>query len=142
MTYNPISQNDDDYFYASVCGYLRGEPNGIVASTVGEEQAEIAKPLFQDNPAILDDKDRLLAELATIHYREIGLEAYEAGLAEMHKKHDDDLFAKLVAYARSQPHEIEPSTIYEIWAKQLAAEDPTILEDQERLLAATVTCNR
>jgi len=78
MTYNTISQNNDDHFYTAVCTYLRGEPNEIVPGTAGEEQAEIAKRLLQDNPAILDDKDRLLAEIATIHYREIGLEAREA----------------------------------------------------------------
>jgi hypothetical protein len=40
---------------------------------------------------------------------------------------------------RNQPHEIEPGKIDETWAKhakQLAAEDPTILDDQKRLLAA------
>jgi hypothetical protein len=138
-TYNPISQNDDDKFYTAVCAYVRGEPNGVVPDTVGEEQAEIAKRLLQHNPAILDDRDRLLAEIATIHYRESGIEAAENRLAEMDKKHDDDLFAKLVAYVRDQPHEIEPGTIDETWAEQamqLAAEDPTILDDQKRLLAA------
>ena len=43
MTHNPISQNNDNHFYTAVCAYVRGEPNGIVAGTVGEEQAEIAK---------------------------------------------------------------------------------------------------
>jgi hypothetical protein len=137
-TYNPISQNNDDNFYTAVCAYVRGEAHGIVQGTVGEEQAEIAKRLLQDNPAILDDKDRLLAEIATIHYRESGIQAAENRLAEMDKKHDDDLFANLVAYVGDQPHEIEPGTIGETWAKhakQLAAEDPTILDDQKRLLA-------
>jgi hypothetical protein len=138
MTCNPISQNNDDHFYTAVCAYVRGEPNGIVAGTVGEEQAEIAKRLLQDNPAILDDKDRLLAEIATIHYRESGIEAAVAHFAEWEQKRDDDLFADLVACVRDQPHEIEPGTVGEIWgerAKQLAAEDPTILDDQKRLLA-------
>ena len=140
MTYNPISQNNDDAFYTAVCAYLRGEPNGIMRGTVGEEQAEIARRLLQDNPAILDDKDRLLAEIATVHFRESGMERAEARFAEMDKKHDDVLFAKLVAYVRGQPCEIEPGTNHEAWAKhakQLAAEDPTILDDQKRLLAAT-----
>ena len=139
MTHNPISQNNDNHFYTAVCAYVRGEPNGIVAGTVGEEQAEIAKRLLQDNPAILDDKDRLLAEIATIHYRESGIEAAEAFFTEMDKKTYDDMFANLVAYVRDQPHEIEPGTVGEIWgerAKQLAAEDPIILDDQKRLLAA------
>ena len=65
-TNDPISQNHDDYFYTAVCAYVRGEPNGVVPGTVGEEQAEIAMRLFHENPAILDDKDRLLAEIATI----------------------------------------------------------------------------
>jgi hypothetical protein len=43
MTYDPISQNNDDHFYTAVCAYVRGERNGIVPGTVGEEQAEIAK---------------------------------------------------------------------------------------------------
>ena len=134
MTYNPISQNDDDAFYTAICAYLRGEPNGIVRGTVGEEQAEIAKRLLQDNPAILDDKDRLLADIGTIHYRESGIEADEAWFVERRKKHDDDLFADLVAYVRDQPHGIEPGTNGETWAKhakQLAAKDPTILDDQK-----------
>jgi hypothetical protein len=140
MTYNPISQNNDDDFHTALCAYLRGEANGIVPGTVGEEQAEIAKRLFQDNPAILNDKDRLLlSEIVTIHYRERGIEAAEDCLAKMHKKDDDDLFAHLVAYVRDQPHEIEPGTNGEAWAehaKQLATEDPAILDDQKRLLTA------
>lgn len=139
MTYNPISQTHDDNFYTALCAHLRGEANGIVPGTVGEEQAEIAKRLFQDNPAILGDKDRLLAEIAAIHYRESGIEAAEARFAEMRKEHDDDLFADLVAYVQGQPHKIAPGTNGETWAKharQLAAEDPTILHDRERLLAA------
>ena len=58
MTCHPILQNNDDDFYTALCAYLRGEANGIVPGTVGEEQAEIAKRLLQDNPAILDAKDR------------------------------------------------------------------------------------
>jgi hypothetical protein len=139
MTYNPISSNNDDHFYTAVCAYVRGEANGIVPGTVGEEQAEIAKRLLRENPTILDDKDRLLGEIATVHYRESGIEANEAWWAEREKKHDDDLFANLVAYVRDQPHEIKPGTNGETWAKhakQLAAEDPAILDDQKRLLAA------
>ena len=55
-------------------------------------------------------------------------------------KYDDDLFANLVAYVRGQPHKIKRGINHEMWAKQamqLAAEDPTILDDQKRLLAAT-----
>jgi len=66
------------------------------------------------------------------------MEAAEARFAEM-KKHEDDLFADLVAYVREQRHEIEPDTNGATWAKhakQLATEDPTILDDQKRLLAA------
>src|SRR6516225_10456353 len=139
LTNNPISQNNDDYFYTAVCAYVRGEANGIVPGTVGEEQGEIAKRLLQENPAILDDKDRMLAEIAIIHYRESSMEAVEARLVEMDKKYDDDLFANLAAYVRDQPHEIKPRTNGETCAqhaKQLAAEDPTILDDQKRLLAA------
>jgi len=55
LTNNPISQNNDDYFYTAVCAYVRGEANGIVPGTVGEEQGEIAKRLLQENPAILVD---------------------------------------------------------------------------------------
>src|SRR5262252_7252183 len=118
MTYHPISQSNDHHFYTAVCAYVRGKPNNVVPGTVGEEQAEIAKRLLQDNPAILNDKDRLLAEIATIHFRESGIEAAENRLAEMDKKGDDDLFANLVAYIRGQPHEIEPGTNHETWAKQ------------------------
>ena len=127
MTHNPISQNNDNHFYTAVCAYVRGEPNGIVAGTVGEEQAEIAKRLLQDDPPILDDKDRLLAEIAAIHYRESGIEAGVASFAEYEKEAHDDTFANLVAYVRDQPHEIKPDTVGETWAKhakQLAAEDP------------------
>jgi hypothetical protein len=133
------SQNNDDHFYTAVCAYVRGDANGIVPGTIGEEQAEIAKRLFQDNSSILDDKGRLLAEIATIHYRESGVEATEARIAEMNKEHDDDLFADLGAYVRGQPHKIRPGSVGEDWAKhakQLVTEDPTILHDPERLLAA------
>jgi len=93
----------------------------------------------QDDPPILDDKDRLLAEIAAIHYRESGIEAGVASFAEYEKEAHDDTFANLVAYVRDQPHEIKPGTYGETCAKhakQLAAEDPTILDDQKRLLAA------
>ena len=82
-------------------------------------------------------KDWPLAEIATIHYRESGIGALEASHAEWGKKHDDDLFADLRAYVRGQPHEIAPGTNGETWAKhakQLATEDPTILD--ARLVAA------
>jgi len=132
-------QNNDDQFYSAVCAYVRGKPNGVVPGTVGEEQAEIAKRLFQDKSPMLKDKSRLLAEIATINYRERGFEAAEARFAEMDKKQDDNLFVNVVAFVRDQPHDIEPGTIGEAWAehaKQLAAEDATILDDQKRLLAA------
>jgi hypothetical protein len=63
----------------------------------------------------------------------------------MDKKHDDDLFAELAAYVRGEPHGIGPGTNGEMWArhaKQLAVEDPTILDDQERLLVAVSGCTR
>jgi hypothetical protein len=132
-------QNYDEQFYTALCAYVRGEPNGVVPGTVGEEQAEIAKRLLQGNSAILDDKERLLAEIATIHYRESGIEALEASHIEWVNKHEDDLFASLGAYVRGQPHNITPGTVGEMWAthaRRLAAEDPTILDDQNRLLAA------
>src|SRR3954449_9729236 len=106
MIYNTISQNNDDHFYPAICAYVRGEPNEIVPGTVGEEQAEIAKCLFQDNPAVLDDKDRLLAEIASIHCRESGIEATKAWFVDRQKKHDDNLFADIVGYVRGHPHEI------------------------------------
>jgi hypothetical protein len=140
LTNNSISQNNCDHFYTAVCAYVRGKPSDVVAGTVGEEQAAIAKRLFQDNSSILDDKDRLLAEIAKIHFRESGIEAREARWLKEEKEYEDDLFTNLVAYVRCQPHKIEPGTDYETWAtqaKQLAAEDPTILDDQKRLLAAT-----
>jgi hypothetical protein len=139
MTYNSISQNDDDAFYTAVCAHLRGEPNSIVLGTVGEEQAEIATRILQDNPAIFYDKVRLLAEIGAVHYRESGMEAAEAYFADMSKKQDDDLFANLVAYVRDESHEIKAGTNGEAWAKdakELASEDPAILDDQARLLAA------
>jgi hypothetical protein len=135
---DPISQSNDHHFYTAVCAYVRGKANNVVPGTVGEEQAEIAKRLLQDDSAILDD-DRLLAEIATIHYRESGMEANEAWWAEREKKHDDDLFANLVAYVRDRPHAIKPGTNGEMWAKhakQLAAEDTAMLDDQRRLLGA------
>jgi len=90
MTYNTISQNNDDHFYTAVCAYVRGEGNGIVPGTVGEEQAEIAKRLLRDSPAILDGKDRLLAEIAAIHYRESGAEAIVQEGGDYQSLFDDD----------------------------------------------------
>ena len=145
LTNNPISQNNDDHFYTAVCAYVQGKPNGVVPGTVGEEQAEIAKRPFQDDSSILNDKNRLLAEIANIHYRERGFEAAEARFAETDKKADDNLFVNVAAFVRDQPHRIEPGTIDETLAKhvrQLAAEDPTILDDQNRLLVALGDCAR
>jgi hypothetical protein len=138
MTYNTISQNNDDHFYTAVCAYVRGEGNGIVPGTVGEEQAEIAKRLLRDSPAILDGKDRLLAEIAAIHYRESGAEARVTAFAKMDREYDEKLFADLRAYVWGQPHNIRSGSIgegYAKHAKDLAAKDPTILDDQPRLLA-------
>lgn len=138
MTNNLIHQNDDDEFYIAVCAYARGEPNGIVVGTVGEELAKIAKGLIQKQPAILDDKERLLAELAEIHYRERGFEAAEANFSEREKKNDADLFGNLVAYVLDQPNNIKDGTVGKVWAEhagQLASLDPAILDDQMRLLA-------
>jgi len=86
MTCNLISQNNDDEFYTAVLAYVGGEANGVVPGTVGEEQAEIAKRLVQNDASILGNKDRLLAEIATIHYRESGMEAAPAGCKEYEKR--------------------------------------------------------
>jgi hypothetical protein len=137
-TDNPITQNDDALFYNEVCAYVRGEPDKVRRGTVGQEQAEIARRLFKECPAILNDKGRL-ADIAAIHYRESGAEAQVAFFAEMEKKHDGELFADLRDYVRGKRHKIRAGTIGEGWAKhakELALDDPTILDDQPRLLAA------
>jgi len=43
MTYNPISQNNDDHFYIARCSFVRGEPNEIVPGTVIVERGKQPK---------------------------------------------------------------------------------------------------
>ena len=54
-------------FYVKLCDYVRGKPDhGIGPGTIGDEMAKIAKTLAAVDRSILDDKDRLLAEVDAI----------------------------------------------------------------------------
>jgi hypothetical protein len=82
-------------FYADVCAYVRGEPNDIRPGTIRELQAQIAKKLVEENGALIDDKDRLLAEVDAIYKRDhvvvVTFGPEDLALAKMLVTHEDDL---------------------------------------------------
>jgi hypothetical protein len=63
VAWKKISDEHRDQFYANVCAYIRGEPNGINPHPVCETQAKIAKTLVEGHAALLqlENKDTLLA---------------------------------------------------------------------------------
>jgi hypothetical protein len=84
-------------FYADVCAYVRGEPNDIRPGTIGEIQANIAKTLVEQNPALLsqENKDKLLAEMEAIYDRDhtvtVTLSPEDLAFARMIATHEEDL---------------------------------------------------
>ncbi len=60
-----MARRDRDEFYADLIKYVRGEPNDIRPGTIGEKQAQIAKELITDSPA-LGHNDRKLELLEAV----------------------------------------------------------------------------
>jgi hypothetical protein len=90
-----MSDRHQDEFYADVCAYVRGEPNGIRAGTVGEIQANIGRDLAEQDATILDDKERMLAAIDSIYERDhqvvVTLGPEDLALVRMLSTHEDDL---------------------------------------------------
>lgn len=59
------AREDEDQFYASLLKFLAGEPHDIKPRTVGMGQAEIARTLVNENPALAapENKETLLKEI-------------------------------------------------------------------------------
>ena len=84
-----------DQFYDDLWGYIHDEPNDIKPGTIGEIKAKIAKTLVETDPAILENRDRLLSEIDAIYDRDhavvITLSPEDIALAKMLATRDDDL---------------------------------------------------
>jgi phosphoribosyl-ATP pyrophosphohydrolase len=87
----------DDKFHADIVRYVAGEPNGIVAGTIGETQARIAKQLIEADPSLAEStrKDDLLKLVSEIYDRDhavrVMLSHKDMALADMMAAHEDDL---------------------------------------------------
>jgi hypothetical protein len=82
-------------FYRDLCAYVHGRPNNIRPGTVGETQAKIAKKLVEEDAAVIDGKEKLLAEIEAIYDRDhavvVTLGPEDLALASMVSTHKDDL---------------------------------------------------
>jgi hypothetical protein len=84
-----------DEFYADILRYIDGEQSGVVAGTIGEIQAKIAKQLIESDPSLRTRKDDLLRILEETYDRDhsvkITLSPAEMAFANMAATHEDDL---------------------------------------------------
>ena len=138
-TTDTIDLNDDAVFAREVVAFVRNEPNKTWLGTVAEEQAEIAQRLARKDPSILEDADRLISTITSMHYVERGHEAQVQEWAGFAKRNDDEFYADVCNYVAGKPHDIPAGSVGEGWAKDAkrhAAEDPSIMHDQKRLLAS------
>ncbi len=84
-------------FYVSVINYVRGHPNDILPGTIGALQANIAKKLVEESPALLavENKDQLLRQIESVYDRDhavkIRLTQEDIALVKMLATHEDDL---------------------------------------------------
>ncbi len=82
-------------FYEDLRKYLRGEPNGIRAGTIGGIKADIARDLVAQEPSLVEDKDRLLETVERLyeerHVVKVTLSSEDVALAEMLATPKDNL---------------------------------------------------
>jgi hypothetical protein len=92
-----ISREREENFHIEILKYLRGEPNDIQPGTIGMIQAEIAKKLVDNDPALLlpINKAKLRSEVHSIYERDhvvrITLDPQQIALARMIASDEDDL---------------------------------------------------
>jgi hypothetical protein len=92
-----LAQEGREQSYVSILRYLRGEPNDIRPGTIGMTMAEIAKKLVEENPELLQarNKEKLLSGIDTIYHREytvsVTLSEADRAAALMFVTHEDDL---------------------------------------------------
>jgi hypothetical protein len=92
-----MSRESEERFHLELLKYLRGEPNDIQPGTVGMINAEIAKKLVENDPALLlpINKDKLRNEIQSIYERDhmvsITLDPQQIDLAQMIASDEDDL---------------------------------------------------
>jgi hypothetical protein len=91
------AKESKEKFYVSIVNYVRGQPNDISPGTIGACQADIAKKLAEEDPALLaaENKDQLLRKMEAIYDRDhavkITLTEEDMALATMLAAHEDDL---------------------------------------------------
>jgi hypothetical protein len=90
-----MADQSQQEFYVDLCAYVRGEPNNIGPRTIGEIKAKIAKKLVEEDATILENKDRLFAEIDATYDRDhavkVTLGPEDLALAKMMATHEDDL---------------------------------------------------
>jgi hypothetical protein len=88
-----MSKESEERFHLELLKYLRGEPNDILPGTNGMIQAEIAKKLVENDPALLlpINKDKLRNEIESIWDREHTFGPKDLALMRMLSTDEDDL---------------------------------------------------
>jgi hypothetical protein len=92
-----LSRECEERFHLELLKYLRGEPNDIRPGTNGMIEAEIAKKLIENDPALLlpINKDKLRNEIKSIYDREhavkVTLGPKDLALVRMLSTDEDDL---------------------------------------------------
>ena len=91
-------RKDNEQFYGELIKFIDGQPCDIQPGTIGGEQAEIAKKLVAQNPALAlaENRDALLAQIDDIYklvdppivvkFDESGLDALDGRLQTLEEK--------------------------------------------------------
>ena len=64
---NESHQQNLQEFYEEVLNYLRGEPNGIRAGSIGEIKANIAKELIAQEPTWAENREKLIEAVERVY---------------------------------------------------------------------------
>ncbi len=94
-THEEIARRHRQEFYEDLLKYVRGEPNGIRAGTIGEIQADIAKDLIAQEPTLVENKEKLIEAVEHVyeerHVTKVTLSKEDIAFVKMCTTLDEDL---------------------------------------------------
>jgi hypothetical protein len=92
-----MAKEDNEKYHAELVKFLNGEPHDIRPGTIGMQQAEIAKKLIKEDPALLlaanksKLRDAIEATYTRDHVVTLTLSHEDLASIEMMATHEDDL---------------------------------------------------
>jgi hypothetical protein len=92
-----IAKEEDERFHTELMKFLNGEPHDIRPGTIGMREAEIAKQLTEEDPALLlpANKSKLRDAIEVTYNQDhavtVTLDLEDLALVKMMASHEDDL---------------------------------------------------